>query len=747
MIPKLKNILATLDEYIGHYPIYLYLLDKEFTLVWFNRYMAEQQPELKVGQKLYCLRGINPCGEPCPECRELEKQFQRGDMHKSLIRTRSQEADVFIEFFNLPVYDDNGRIEGLMRIGMDVTENETLQAQLREKEKLFTAIVDTSTDAIIFLDNEDRIQNWNKGAEEIFGYSAGEIIGKPVQILVPQDLIELGELNYFHEELNKKGFLKKYETQRLHKDGRLIYVDISSTRIYDESGQPVGTSEIIKDIDSRKELEFELLRTILELSKLNELNEILHGTYDEEEILRIILIAITAGEGLRFNRAFLLLIDKKAGKLRGHLAIGPSDEEEANRIWSALNQDYRYLKDIAQMYEIDLEGADKKVNEIVHDIEVPLDHENHILIQSLTKKRVFQVKEGKLLGSQKFKFDIGDTDLFTLLKNDTFIIAPLFSKKEPLGLIIADNCINKRDISTEDIEGLKLFANQASSAIENARLYRTLERRIQDLQEAYRQLEDNQAKLLRAERLAAIGEMSAKVAHEIRNPLVSIGGFARLIEKRLPEDSPIKKYASIIRDQIDNLEYILNNILSVANPPKPEKKLVQLHEIVHQVMQVMRSAFRERNITVNIRLNDMGVSILGDERLLHQALLNLLKNSIEALEGRPVGGVVEISTRVENDRVYLRVWDNGPGIEETMIDKIFKKFFTTKSKGTGLGLSIVSQVVESHGGEIEVKSGPEQGAAFVLHFPIAGQAEAPAPEEEADSPDQPSPELPAPEGV
>ena len=720
LIYELKDILRWLDRFVGHFPIYIYLVDAENTISWFNRYMAEMLPNIYVGQQLRCPNALLPCGEDCDDCKLYSPLDNRKDPRKKQISiTGSNGEEIFLEFFNLPVFHKDGSILGALRIGMDVTEYEKLERKLREKEKLFSAIINTSTDAVIFLDNEDRIKSWNKGAEDIFGYREEEIIGEPLQRLVPDDLISLGELNYLRSELASQGLIKKYETQRLHKSGRSIYVDISATRIYDEAGEPIGTSESIKDIDSRKALEFELLRTILELSKLNELNEILHRTRDEREILRIILIAITAGEGLRFNRAFIMMVDEDTRTLKGHLAIGPSDQEEANRIWSELNQDYHYLKDIIQIYQIDLEGADRKVNEIVTQIEVPLDQEDHILIQSLNRKRVFQVKNGQPLGPGEFEFGIRDTDLFELLKNDTFVIAPVYSKTEPLGVIITDNCINKREISTEDIEGLKLFASQASSAIENARLYRHLEHRIQEVQEAYRQLEENQEKLVRAERLAAIGEMSAKVAHEIRNPLVSIGGFARLIERKIAEDSEIKQYAGVISEQVANLENILNNILNVANPPQPERRLVNINQILEQVLAVMEQAVVKRRISLVKSLAAQDIFIVGDKKMLYQALLNLVKNGIEALDSRLDNREMRIITRVEGGQIEIQIADNGPGIETSLLGKIFQTFFTTKSSGTGLGLPIVNQIVEAHDGRIDVKTEANRETVFSLSFPAA----------------------------
>ena len=734
MMQEIKDILRLLDQFVGHYPIYFYLIDSNNSVRWFNRYMSENMPEVRLGQEVTCHNLISLCDEICPECQAIANGEPGTSVQKKLIKATigPEKEEKQIEFFSFPIQSKKDGVMATLRIGLDVTENEKLQEKLRNKEKLFTAIVNTSSDAVIFLDTDDYIRSWNRGAEEMFGYQKEEIIGESIRKLVPDDMIDIGELDYMEGELSKKGTIKKYETQRRHKSGRSIYVDISSTRIYDETNNFVGTSKIIKDIDSRKKLEFELLRTILELSKLNELNEILQSNYEENEILRIILIAITAGEGLRFNRAFVLMVDKEASALRGHLAIGPSNQEEAGRIWNEMNQDYHYLKDIINVYNIDPEGSDKLVNDIADKIYVPFSRQDHILIKALRNRRVVQVKSGKIIERGEFAFDIGETDLFEILQNDSFVIAPIVTKQEELGLIIADNCINHREITTEDIEGLKLFAGQASIAMENARLYQTLEMRIQDLQGAYEKLEENQEKLLRSEKLATIGEMSARVAHEIRNPLVSIGGFARLIERKIEGNPQVKQYASIIREQVDNLENILSNLLGAANPPVPQKKLVDLNKVVHQGIQVMENAIGGRNHKLVLDLKPLERPIVGDKKLLNQAFLNLLKNALEALESRSDGGEIHIKTLERKNDIELQITDNGPGIERNILKKIFKAFYTTKSSGSGLGLSIVNQIVESHNGQIEVKTKAKKGSTFFLRFPMAPKEETPLHAEESE---------------
>ncbi len=588
--------------------------------------------------------------------------------------------------------------------------------QQNEKDTLFAEIINSSGDAIIFLDTSGQIVHWNSGAEQIFGYATDEAVGKNYTMLIPADLQGVDEMNYVNDEVRRKGQLRKYETRRQCNDGSVLFVDISATQIFDDQQNLLGRAEIIKEIQARKELEFELLQTILELAKINELNDILYNSYDEADILRLILIAMTAGEGLSFNRALLLLIDRDQDVLRGELAVGSSNGDEAGRIWNDLERDYRFLSDIVKDYQIDLEGVDKTVNELVRTIRVPLSNSQHILNQAMQRRQVALVNEAYIESRPEVSFSIDESDLITLLDNTNFVVVPLFTKSEPLGVLIADNCITREPILLERLHTLRLFASQASAAIENARLYGHLARQNAKLKDAYSDLETNQQKLLQSERLAAIGEMSAKIAHEIRNPLVAIGGFARLIEKGEKENGKTAQYAAIIKDQVGKLEHILSNLLASAKPLEPHLEIVDLKECIQEALEMVRERCSNQSIEVSCQLCEDSAEIRGDRRMLHQMLLNLLINSIDAC--REVQDA-HISMRLQRgvDWLTLEIRDSGCGMKEAMKERIFEAFYSTKSGGTGLGLSIVNQIIRAHGGRIDLQSELGIGTNFTLRIP------------------------------
>ncbi len=229
-----------------------------------------------------------------------------------------------------------------------------------------------------------------------------------------------------------------------------------------------------------------------------------------------------------------------------------------------------------------------------------------------------------------------------------------------------------------------------------------------------------QSELVQSEKLALVGKMSSAVAHELRNPLVPIGGFANLIYKRLDEASPLKKYAGIIVREIDRLEKLLHNILYFTKDAKPELKPLKLNDIINELLYFYKDTFAEHNISLSIHLSE-DLPIIGlDHSLIKQALINIIINAVQAMEA---GGLltVESMTKREKDAAYVVVVinDTGAGIPEDIMKNIFDPFYTTKIRGLGLGLSLTRRIIESHGGEIRVESAEGIGSTFIISLPVS----------------------------
>lgn len=238
------------------------------------------------------------------------------------------------------------------------------------------------------------------------------------------------------------------------------------------------------------------------------------------------------------------------------------------------------------------------------------------------------------------------------------------------------------------------------------------------------ELENKNRELARRERLAALGEMAAGLAHEIRNPLGGIQLFAGLLVRDLVELPKPRALAEKIKKGVNSLESIVSDILAFAGQNEPRFAEVELTHLIQESIEMAVGAMEENGAGVRWLRDETGADDLmieADPYQLQQALLNLLKNAAEAA-GR--GGCVDISTKLDGDQVTLVIADNGEGIPADLLDRIFNPFFTTKDKGTGLGLAIVHRIIEAHGGSIRASNRESGGAIFSLSLPRRQNADA-----------------------
>ncbi len=346
------------------------------------------------------------------------------------------------------------------------------------------SIINDSGDVIFSLDNELRFRSWNRAAEQVFGWSASEILGKPFKTLVPPEILQTGELARIERDMRETGH-SHFETVRLTKDGRRVPVEVTVSLLRDPQGNPIGRSAILRDITERKRLEEEKLR---------------------------------------------------------------------------------------------------------------------------------------------------------------------------------------------------------------------------------------------AERLAVIGTMSAKLAHEIRNPLSSITLNIELIRDEvaaLTKGNPdAGKESRALLESLDSevrrIQRVTEDYLKFARLPRPVRDRIQLNEVLEQGLAFLDSLFQATGVTVRAELDPSLPALHADESQLWQAVLNLVRNAIEAM---PNGGTLTVRTETRDDSVVLTVADTGKGMTEAERAQVFTPFFSTKAGGTGLGLPLTQQIIHEHGGQIRCESAPEKGTTFIIELP------------------------------
>jgi PAS domain S-box-containing protein len=227
-----------------------------------------------------------------------------------------------------------------------------------------------------------------------------------------------------------------------------------------------------------------------------------------------------------------------------------------------------------------------------------------------------------------------------------------------------------------------------------------------------------QDRVLQAERLAAIGQLVAEITHEIKNPLMMIGGFVRQLIRAPDEKKNIKKL-SIIEDEVKRLEALLSDLRELYVPQVVSDEPVNINELLKQSVALIRPDCEKARIRVSFSVDERMRPVGGDRAKLEQVFLNLMKNAIDAM-GK--GGRLSVKTRVKGNLVEISVADNGCGISSENQEKVFSPFFTTKKHGTGLGLCISKRIIEAHeGGGLSVESQESKGTTFRITLPFMTQ--------------------------
>ncbi|MCL4537454.1 MAG: PAS domain S-box protein [Nitrospirae bacterium] len=697
-------------------------------------------------------------------------------------------------------------------------EREAIEAKKRieELKDYLQGLIENSADAIATSDLNGIITSWNLGAEKIYGYSRQEAIDRFLPF-VPDFLMDT-ELNYIDRVKNGET-IKDIETVRRTKDGRLIDVSLTLSPIKDSLGNIIGISGIARDITEKKRIEKELLRKNNELSRLFFISSAMRGTLELDKLLRMVLTAVTMGDGLGFNRAMLFFLDEDKGILKGAMGVGPSSHEEAWQIWSRLSMEHKNLHSLIDEIETSPLRKDSFMDRLCCGIEISLDIDT-ILAKTVKEKRSFNVTD-------IYSEPLSDPVLIQQFGTTAYAVVPLISRDRVIGVLWVDNLFSRRPITEHDMEFLKGFTDQIASAIENARLFEHVARTEQELENIFESISDllffnnkdytikriNRAviektgrpaneiigkkcyevfhgmkrpwercphhiavttrkaaigevedhylggtflisaspifdksgellgtvhivrditelkklreKVVVAERMAALGEMAAKVAHEIRNPLLSIGGFARRLEKRL--DGDLKEHAKIIVSEVQRLEGILNDTLSFVKTARLDKRRVSINELIDNVINLLEPAVYDRGNAL-IKEMEYPVEAFIDHDRIKEAILNIVTNANQATDNGNIIIRAYIAKtysepdlfghRAEKRDAVIEIEDNGCGIKEEDVSRIFDPFFTTRPAGTGLGLSITKRIIEEHSGKIEVESIWGKGTKFKIYLPL-----------------------------
>jgi len=414
-------------------------------------------------------------------------------------------------------------------------------------------------------------------------------------------------------------------------------------------------------IRAEKTVEQYLFKNKFDYKKtISDLSRAMVSILDIHELCREIITTTT--EAMRVNKASIFIFDEEDGGYKLYDSIGIRDTDDMKR----------YPKD-NQLFQW-------------------IGERNEIVIR----------EELERYGTDPAALSVTET----LKAMESELCLPLVTKQKLIGVINLGMKGKGEMYTHEDLELLDTMANQATVAIENARLYEDLVRAKVQMQ--------------RADRLAALGTLTAGLAHEIRNPLVAIKTFTQLLPTRFDDSEFRNHFLQVTAGEVDRIASLVTELLDFARPSQPKLNSEDLNQVVEKMAMLVDTESHKKNIKILKDLYASLPSVTLDKEQIKQVLLNILLNAVDAT---PENGTISVSTRPVTRNGYLDcvqvvISDTGKGIPEEDLEKVFTPFYTTKHTGSGLGLSISHQIVQEHQGNIEVESKQNQGTTFRIILPV-----------------------------
>lgn len=443
-------------------------------------------------------------------------------------------------------------------------------------------------------------------------------------------------------------------------------------------------------------------KKLREIALLYRISNTMLSTINLNKLIHLTLTALTAGPNSCFERAMLFLINERTGIMQGMLGV---THQTAEGILPAVEEGEETLLSRCDISEEQMTlQSDSPFSRQVRAARLELDRSKNVTARAVLDRRCIHVPDV----TREKTVDRDFTDSFDIT---SFASAPLIAKGKVVGVILVDNPFSRKAITRDNLRYLQLFTNQAGMAIENSMLYNRIEDTDRHLQEA-------RERLLQGEKLAMLGEMAASIAHELKNPLVSIGGFARRLEKKMASGSTEWKYADIITREVERLEQMLTDILIFSRKKVVSAAKCDVAEIVEEALAILPDDVQKGLITIHKDMPAEKLLVKGDSKQLKQVFINLIANSLQAMpRGGRLGISLEKSTLDNAPAISIRIVDTGGGIPLETLNRIFDPFFTTKDHGTGLGLPIVQAIVTNHGGKLAINNQPGVGVEFTVTLP------------------------------
>jgi PAS domain S-box-containing protein len=535
---------------------------------------------------------------------------------------------------------------------------------------------------------------WSPAAARLLGHRAEDIEGRPAfAVILP------GEREQAPPVLPPACTPSAPRDVLLHRaDGGHVHARESIVRL-DAAGTTPGYLISFEDMTV-------LTHQVEQFTLIHAISDLIQGTLKLDDLLHVILTCATAGTALSFNRAFLLLLADDGSEVKGVMGVGPVNREEADRIWR--QQDWSTVPVSVLLEQYFLQGLahDSPLDEQIRRIRIPMDNTRHPVVRAITKERTLL-----FTGDDARAADMPPQAVFP---SNEFAVAPFIARNRPIGALVADKVFDEDPITEDDVTALSMLAGIAGLAIANARVLESEREKARRLEEALDDLQQTQERLIQSERLAAIGRLSAHLAHEIRNPLTTIGLYIRAIGKHWDGGDKNRDKIDVALNEISLLEGTLDSVLDFSRPRAPVFGECDPADLIADIHRSFAHEMDSRGIRVDVEC-EADIPLRADGAQLRRVFDNLVRNALGIMED---GGDLRIEGRRDGDQAVFGVTDTGPGIPGDDLERIFEPFFTTRIRGSGLGLAISRKIIQDHGGALEAQSPDGGGAAFTITLPL-----------------------------
>jgi PAS domain S-box-containing protein len=644
-----------------------------------------------------------------------------------------------------------GKTVGTLGIIHDVSERVLMENKLKGVNQKLKMLFDTAMEGITIVDEKENLTFANKAFADMLGYKEDELVGISLRRFVDKEGFK--EIRR-QTESRKKGKVSRYKLVVLGKDGKPRIFQVSASPIWNEDGGFAGSLAIVMDVTERRRMEETLreseerFRKIFESAsdsiiyldrsgRIIDVNEkavqVFGGSKQELVGKHFIKLGIFFSRDIpKLLSIFARILAGKPGYTNILIRNRISQERYLECSSSIVKIDNKFVgvlviaRDVTERkkMEEDLRESEEKTRNILEsspDGITVVDLKGNIADCNQATLGMFGfISKEELIGKSGLPF-VADKDRERLIENMKKTVEQGSTRNIEYSVIATDRREFPIEVSASVVKDMagnpKYLVAIWKDITERKRMQKKLEEYSQQLEELVEkrtsQLREAQEKLIKNERLAAIGQVASMVGHDLRNPLTGIAGATYYLKKKLESeaDKAIMEMLTLIEKDIEHSNKIISDLLEYSRE-------IKLEFAATNPRSIMKDALSLVEVPDNIRVLDFTQDepkITVDAERIKRVFVNIIKNAIEAMLR---GGSLRIKSRKSNSCLEITFTDTGIGMSKDILEKIWTPFFTTKAKGMGLGLSICKRIVEAHNGNIFVESEVNNGTSFMITIPI-----------------------------